>query len=334
MNESSRMPYCFPREVQAVVAAALLGVADVDEGPTDEQFTVVSTIARTLWGIDLSGDERVEPSDLAAVLPESSHRRFVQWAVVVQFCRHPASRVQEERLVEYSAALGVDGPPLEALASWITNDAVKASADYVRNYQRFVGDLSEPTVRVADHGDVLPEVRAMYDLPEGTLGWAYVRFHERHGFALPGPSTPEPAYYLSHDMNHLIAGYEPDGPGEIALGAYKVSMNDSDANWMAFVTNLMIQEAGLIKHGHTAGEQFVPFGGAVYEDESGSGALHLPGAAELLAEAFQRGSVASKDFSQIDHVAIAHLPVEEIRADYNVVPRSDGVDEVFAPKYA
>ena len=30
-------------------------------------------------------------------------------------------------------------------------------------------------------------------------------------------------------MNHVIAGYEPTGPGEIALGAFKLAMLDDEA---------------------------------------------------------------------------------------------------------
>ncbi|MEI7860432.1 MAG: hypothetical protein WCI26_11460 [Acidimicrobiales bacterium] len=333
MTSSSELPLCFPADTQIVVAAGLLGVADLGDGPTDEQYRVVAALARNLWSIELLGTERASPAEVAASLPDSSKRRFVQWAMVVQFCRHPASRDQEERLVEYATALGVEGPPLDALASWISKDAVAASADYVRNYQRFISDLSEPIEMSADGGEVLPQVRALFDLPEGTLGWAYLQFYERHGFHLPGPHTPEPAYYISHDMNHVIAGYEPDGPGEIALGAFKVGMSDSDANWMAFVTNLMIQEAGLIKHGLTEEAQFVPYGGDVYGDDQGQGALHLPGAEALLAEALRRGASVRQDFSQVDHLAMAHRSVADIREEFHVMPRADGFDEVFRPKY-
>jgi hypothetical protein len=174
-------------------------------------------------------------------------------------------------------------------------------------------------------------VAALRELPEGSLGWAYLRFYARHGFPLPGRHTPEPAYYVSHDMNHVIAGYEPTGPGEIALGAFKLAMSDTDANWMAFVANLMIHEAGLIKHGTSEAAQFVPYGGEIYPDARGEGALHLPGAAEELAEALARGAAVEGDFSQIDHLAIADRPLVEIRAAYHVVPRRDGYDEGLAP---
>lgn len=60
------MPFCFPADVQATVAAALLGVADVDDGPTEEQLGVVGTLAHHLWSVDLDGSERLDPGDLAA----------------------------------------------------------------------------------------------------------------------------------------------------------------------------------------------------------------------------------------------------------------------------
>jgi len=59
----------------------------------------------------------------------------------------------------------------------------------------------------------------------------------------------------------------------------------------------------------------------------------LPGAATLLAEAFVRGGATSSDFSQIDHLALAHRSILELRESFNITPRSDGYDEVFSPKY-
>ena len=152
----------------------------------------------------------------------------------------------------------------------------------MRNYQAFIAGLSDPDVTVPPRddpswGEVLPQVAALRELPEGTLGWAYLRFYARHGFALPGRHTPEPAYYVSHDMNHVIAGYEPTGPGEISLGAFKLAMSDTDANWMAFVANLMIHEAGMIKHGTTEQAQFVPYGGDDLPRRPGPGCAAPPG---------------------------------------------------------
>ena len=67
-------------------------------------------------------------------------------------------------------------------------------------------------------------------LPASTLGGAYVRFLDRHGldpdlFQSP-PGLPEVPAYVSkrmrqvHDLWHVLAGYEPDVAGEIAVQAF------------------------------------------------------------------------------------------------------------------
>jgi len=122
---------------------------------------------------------------------------------------------------------------------------------------------------------------------------------------VPGADTHTPAHYVSHDMNHVITGYEPTGPGEIALGAFTLTLNDNDANWLQFVANLVIHEAGLVKHG-----EIMPK----------ASTLTRPGATDLLGEALARGARATSDFSQADHLSMVEWPLEHVRAHFNVVP--------------
>ena len=106
-------------------------------------------------------------------------------------------------------------------------------------------------------------------------------------------------------MNHVISGYEPTGPGEIALGAFTLAMNDNDANWIQFVANLSIHEAGLVHHG------------AILPKDT---TLTRPGATELLGEALWRGAQCHADFSQADHLALAEWPLDTVRAHFGVPP--------------
>ena len=319
------MTIVVPEELVSTFVSGLLGVADVEGGPTDEQVSVISAVSNHLWHQDVSLLNGIAPGPLAEALNDDElRRRFVQLAIIVMFCRHPHAEEQVAHLDLYASALGIHGDELDAVSSWISETTELASIDFIRSYGHYLPALSDQVAALVGGGDVLPEVEALRLLPEGTLGWAFLGFYERNGFHLPGPETPTPAYYISHDMNHVIAGYEPTGPGEISLGAFKLAMSDTDANWMAFMTNLLIHEAGLLKHGSTT--QFIPYGGDIYPDANGQGALHLPGAASMLGEAFERGSAVHGDFSQIDHLGIAHRPLEEIRAEYGVVPRSDGID--------
>ena len=133
----------------------------------------------------------------------------------------------------------------------------------------------------------------------------YADFHDRNHFTYPGDDPMMPAVFVAHDMTHVIAGYEPTGPGEIALGAFQIAMNDSDAHWIAFLGSLAIHEAGWYTQDAFVGK---------------TSTLARPGAIDTLTEAFARGSQCTGDFTAIDHLAMAATPLAELRDRYGVPP--------------
>ncbi len=134
--------------------------------------------------------------------------------------------------------------------------------------------------------ELAQQLAAMADLPAGCLGRAYLDFYERNGFSLPGSEATATAYFVGHDMNHVIAGYEPTGPEEIALSACLLAMNDDEANRFGLLGSLLVHEAGVLR-----AEGFVPK----------EATLARPGATELLGEAFERGAQCTADFSHAVH---------------------------------
>jgi hypothetical protein len=134
-----------------------------------------------------------------------------------------------------------------------------------------------------------------------------VEFYRRNGIELPGDDVNSPALFVSHDMCHVIGGYEPTGQGEIALGAMQLGMTDSDAHWMQFMGNLGVHEAG-----------YLDGGGKLVPKE---GTLGRPGAAETVADAFRRGAQTTTDFTTVDHLALADQPLEDVRASFGIPPR-------------
>lgn len=301
---------------------ALNYVAEVGDGATDEQRLVIESLSRGV--LDLSDSTISMPLDeiASSITADASKRRCMQLAIIVGVCRHPLEREHSERLEVLGETLGVGAEEISILAELALESAELVTGDFVRSYDSHMTELSE--VGVGDAAELSQAMEHLRSLGPGTLGYCYLAFHERNGFQLPGSGAPNPAYYVNHDMNHVIAGYEPTGPGEIALGAFKVGMADTDATWMAFLTNLLIHEVGLFKHGRD--EQFVPYGGAIYPDESGQGALHLPGAAALVTEGFARGAATRSDFSSADHFALADRLLVDVRAEFGVTGRADGCD--------
>jgi len=235
--------------------------------------------------------------------------------VVLELCRHPQSPVQVTRVDEYAGALGLAGPELEICRDWIADGVARATEDFDRFYAESLEQLSEPDLVGTDLRidepdlELAQRLEALHELPEETLGHAYIEFYRRNGITLPGADTHTPAHYVSHDMNHVIAGYEPTGPGEIALGAFTLAMCDNDANWIQFIANLAIHEAGLVRHGAIMPK---------------AATLSRPGATELLGDAFHRGAQCTADFSQTDHLAMASWALAEVRAHFGVPP-ADGL---------
>jgi hypothetical protein len=296
---------------------ALLGAIDVDGGATDEQLSVLRAVVHHLWGridLDLATLPPLDAEGAAsAVTGHDARRRFREIMVTLELCRHPLSAPQVERVEEYAAALGESGPDLQITRDWIAEGAERATEDFDRFYGEKLPELSEPALRgeyltIDDPDDELAQrLEALHDLPEDTLGYAYIEFYRRNKITVPGADVHTPAHYVSHDMNHVISGYEPTGPGEIALGVFTLAMNDNDANWMQFIANLTIHEAGLLRHG------------AIMPKAS---TLARPGAIDLFGEALVRGSQCSSDFSQADHLAMADWPLERVREHFTVPPMS------------
>ena len=114
-----------------------------------------------------------------------------------------------------------------------------------------------------------------------------------------------PAVFVSHDMCHVIAGYEPTGQGEIALGAMQLALTDTRAHWIQFLGNLAVHEAGFLSTDSIAAK---------------TATLTREGATSMLAHALLRGSQCTGDFTSADHLALAELPIEEVRASFGIPP--------------
>ncbi|MEX2100279.1 MAG: Coq4 family protein [Acidimicrobiia bacterium] len=295
------------------VTRALLGAIDVDGGATDEQLAVLRAVVTHLWArddLDLSTLTPLDPDAAASAIVDDAHRRLsMELMVTLELCRHPESAEQIDRVETYARALGASGPELEIFRSWIDEGTTRATADFDRFYGEKLEALSEPSLRhdylrlEEPDLDLAQRLAALHDLPEGTLGHAYIEFYRRNGITVPGKDVHTPAHYVSHDMNHVISGYEPTGQEEIALGAFTLAMNDNDANWIQFIANLAIHEAGIIRHG-----EIVPK----------SSTLQRPGATDLLGEALWRGAQCTADFSQADHLVMADWLLDDVRAHFGV----------------
>jgi hypothetical protein len=300
-------------EVEPIVAG-LLGGIDVAGGPTDEQVAVLRSITTNLWKRD-GGLDDVSPRgpvETARELERPEARlRFCEILMSLELCRHPQSVPQVRRVEEYVEALGVSEIEVATVREALERGADETSKDLERFYGGILPEISEVSLRdhylrldQPDH-ELANRLRALHDLPEGTLGHAYVEFYRRNDITLPGDDIHLPAHYVNHDMNHVITGYEPTAPGEIARSGFLWAANDSRRNWLEFLISMSIHETGVLTHGDIRAKVAT---------------LHRPGAPALLGEGLERGSQCRTDLSQLDHLALVELPLQQVRDQLGVVP--------------
>jgi hypothetical protein len=298
------------------VVRGLVGVIDVDDGPTDEQLAVLDAIVVHLFerdDLDLTRVDPLQPDELARELaPEDTRRRFAELMFTLETCRHPLTDAQVAVCERYAAALGSSPDEVGILRVAIDEGVARAAADFDRFFSGMVSARSEPRLRSRNleppHLDpeLVETVREFHRLPEGTLGWHLADFYATHGFAVPGSEiTPNTYLYFDHDNIHVISGIAPTGPGEIALGAFQLCMDDNPASTFAFFSPLVLHETGI-----TAVDDIVAKGST----------LSRPYAAELLGSEMARGARTTGDFAWIDHLELAPVPLADVRARFGVEP--------------
>jgi hypothetical protein len=284
------------------VARWLLGAAQVGSGPTAEQVNVITNLLRGYFGVDADA-ATLEPMDaddlVVSPADPALRRRLVDLLIVVEFCRHPAEAAQADRVERFARALDVDEPLLI-----VARDALTAgTAEVMADWSRFHEELTiEPGVGAADR-QLASRLRALADCPAASLGRAYFDFHDGRGIPFPGEPGGGQATLVAHDFSHVLAGYEPVAPGEVALEAMLTSATGFEYHFSGLVASLALFETGNFE---------------IDDVTPKVAALNRPGAAAELAEAFRRGEQCTCDFSAIDHLERADESLDTVRADCGI----------------
>jgi hypothetical protein len=295
------------QELAEPVARGLLGASKVDGGPTEEQRNIISALLHGYFDVDteLASLDPLDPAGLAAAVtdPKARHR-LVQLMIVLEFSRHPGSAAMADRVQEYAAALDVDEKMQIVARDALRSARAELNADYQRYHDAY--DV-EPAFAGTEDAEMAARLRALGDCPPGSLGRAYFDFYQRWGLKFPGEPDGGDVIFVAHDFTHVLAGYEPDGPGELALQAMLVSATDGDYHFSNFCASLSLHEAGMLQSSVGIPPKL--------------GTLARPGAAEELADAIRRGAQCTTDFATIDHLARADEPLGDVRRDLSIPAR-------------
>jgi hypothetical protein len=170
-----------PRLVAAedvdTVVRGLVGVIDVDDGPSAEQLQVLDAIVVHLFerdDYDLTDTAPLGPDDTARGLVRAdTRRRFAELMFTLETCRHPLSDAQVASCERYAEALGSSPEEVGVLRVAIDEGVARAAADFDRFFAGMVAARSEPRLRSRNldppHLDpeLVDTVRRFHEHPEG-----------------------------------------------------------------------------------------------------------------------------------------------------------------------
>ncbi len=288
---------------------------DTGDGGTPQQRGMLADVARMVFGIeglDLDALDPIGPTESATLFDTITLRRRVRmFLVLFMLCRHPLTDEQLALVESHVDALGGDqgDPGLAQARQMVETKLLEISDDLYRAWGGAVSAMTEASLRdaygatEAAEPALVEKVLALRDLPRGTLGREYVEFYRENGFALPGEEPGVPGFFVGHDMCHLIAGCGPKAHEEIALGAFLLGACEDDDHW-AYLLGVL----GIMEYGAFAPPDF----------EAKVGTLARPGAMEVVLDALLRGQQCYVDLLAVDHLAMAHLPISDIRRRFNI----------------
>lgn len=304
-NESLTLP------LLRVIRSAI----DTGDGGTAQQRGMLSDLARIIFGLDsldVDGLAPITPAEASALFGSVTlRRRLRMFLVLFMLCRHPLTDEQLRSVEVFVDALGGDDgdPGLAQARAMVETQLLEISDDLARAWGEAVDVTAERSLR-DDYGatevaapELVARIAAFRDLPRGTLGREYVEFYRENGFALPGEEPGVPAFFVAHDMCHLIAGCGPKAQEEIALGAFLLGAKEDDDHWAYLLGVLAIMEYG----------SFAP-----PSFEAKIGTLARPGATDVVFNALLRGMDCYVDLLAVDHLAMAHLSIADIRQRFNI----------------
>ena len=309
------------------LSRGVLGVVAPGGGLTALQRLLIEAVVSAMTGFppDLSADP-LAPEAFAEALALRSlgfRTRIVQMVILYVLVLQPVPLDVVDRVERFAREAGVEEGMLSVAHEFATGSLGLAALDFERNgYASTWKADDEQLLHVSTHvggaWDAVvddPELARRWqdleDLPDGTLGRLVADFYRARGFTYPGTPGSAPPLLAQHDWVHVVADYGTTVESELEVFAFIARAND---DMRAF--SLLAMVVSLFE---TA---YLPTGAGLFEADGGH--LSQAGVATRLGDAMRRGALCtgSIDFLRIDWFSLAHLPVDEVRHHFGVVPKA------------
>lgn len=309
-------------------------------GLTDLQRVLLEALfcALTDHPVSLQGYEPVSAADFAESLRLRTlpfRERTVQLMLLSALVLRPLPTEVTARIGEYATELGVENRIIDVARGFASGSLGLAAVDFERNGYTSTWHADDARalhtsrelqaawdVAVADT-ELAARWQALETLPAGTLGRGVARLYQARGFAYPGLPGSAPPLLAQHDWVHVLADYGTTVESELEVFGFIARANDDMHAFSLLAMVISLFETGYLRAG-----------AGLFESSPG----HLssePGLVIRLGEAMRRGAVCtdtskgvgadadSVDFLRLDWFELAPLPVDEVRARFNVTPKRE-----------
>lgn len=158
-------------------------------------------------------------------------------------------------------------------------------------------------LRVREDPETVARFRAFERFPAGSLGRGYFDYMVENGFSWPGEKGAPPEAMLFHDLTHVLSGYRTTPGEEILAATFSAGYSTREVhNWFMFVLSQFQLGVQLAPGVRPAVMQLDP---------------------RRLIIAYRRGAAVRLDLNEgWDPWPLLDRPVEDVRAELNVLPES------------
>lgn len=306
-----------PEEGVLCLRAVRTAVAREDGIPPAAR-AMMNAAKEVLLNLDADLDElpTITPAALAAGLKTPGLAEQVVQAMLLGILADgdpaPACEAQVEA---FAKGLGVDMPGLRTVRLLCEHHMALFRFDFLRrsNFRDMIRDQYQHHggVRGVVHGIMGmrglredPEVARKYqplrDLPEDTLGGAFVAFYKQNGFSLPGERGGFPEGAVYHDLTHVLSGYGATPEGETMVGGFTAGYKRVNPFYVLLLPTITF----------STGVNITPA-----NQPRVTATLAQPGVAEGFIKAVERGGRMNTDLSDNwDYWPLLERPLAEVRA--------------------
>jgi hypothetical protein len=290
------------------------------------------TEAMTDTHVDSATLPPVSAEDFAAGLARRDaafRSRMLQMMIFGALVLRPIPTDVVDRVSEFARAMSIDDGMVEVAQRFAAGQLGLAAFDFQRNGYtsewspersaalHTSAALQDAWSQTVNDAALAEQWTELGHLPPNSIGRRVFEFYEARGFEFPGCPGSAPPLLAQHDWVHVLADYGTRVESELEVFAFIARANDDPRGFSLLAMVVSLFETGYLRSGAGLFEAF-------------PGQLSQAGMAVRVADAMRRGALGhgldgapDVDFMALDWFALADRDVDELRAEFGILPKSE-----------